>query len=52
MAIAIIPIVVLIIGLLAYALSDNAKIAEMGRLMFFAGLLVALFVFARHIVKL
>jgi Na+/phosphate symporter len=38
---------VCVIGVLAYALSANAKIAELGRLAFFAGLLATLLQFAR-----
>lgn len=44
MTLAIIPFIVLVIGLLMYALSSNAKVAEIGRIMFFTGLLVALHV--------
>jgi hypothetical protein len=43
MIIESIPIVFLVAGALVYALSSNAKVAEMGRLAFFAGMLVALF---------
>ncbi len=52
MLIAIIPLVVAIIGVLMYALCSNAKLAEIGRLLFFAGLLVCLFVAAKHTLKL
>lgn len=40
--IATIPALVAVVGLLAYALSSNAKIAEIGRISFACGLLVAL----------
>lgn len=51
-ALAIIPLIVCVVGLLAYALSANAKIAEAGRIAFFAGLLVTLFVVATKVIKL
>lgn len=34
--------VVMVAGVLIYALSSNAKVAEVGRIMFFAGLFVVL----------
>lgn len=40
---ALLPALVALIGMLVYALSSNAKVAELGRLAFFAGLLVFLF---------
>lgn len=40
--IALIPILVCILGALVYALSNNAKVAEMGRIAFAFGLLVTL----------
>lgn len=33
---------VMVVGVLVYALSENGKVAEMGRIMFFAGLLALL----------
>lgn len=42
MVIATIPTLVLIIGALLYAFAGNAKLSEVGRIMFFAGLLAAL----------
>jgi hypothetical protein len=45
--IAYIPLIVAIAGLLLYALADaNKKAAEVGRLAYFAGLLVTLFMVA------
>lgn len=41
--IATIPVLVAVVGLLAYALASNPKAAEVGRLAFACGLLVALF---------
>ncbi len=51
-AIAIVPLLAAVIGLLIYALSTNAKVCELGRLAYACGLLVTLLVFARHLVKL
>ncbi len=45
------PVLAAVIGLLVYALSVNPKVAELGRLAFGCGLLVALFVFAQHGVR-
>jgi hypothetical protein len=52
MLIAIIPALVLVVGLLIYALSTNAKVSAIGFAMFQCGLLVTLFVLARTTVKL
>lgn len=41
--VAIIPILVALAGVLAYALSSNAKIVKIGEIAFFCGLLVSLF---------
>jgi Na+/phosphate symporter len=38
----LLPLLVCIIGLLMYALSANPKLVEIGRIMFFAGLLATL----------
>jgi len=43
MIIATIPALFALVGVLMYALASNPKLQEIGRLMFFAGLLVALF---------
>ena len=43
MVIAVVPFIVLVVGALMYALPTNSKVAELGRLTFFAGLLVFLF---------
>ena len=51
-AIAILPIVTALVGLLIYALSTNAKVCELGRLAFACGLLVTLLVFATKLVHL
>jgi len=42
------PALVALLGLLAYVLSANGKIQELGRIAFFAGLLVALLIFSGH----
>lgn len=52
MAIAIVPVLFAVAGALVYALSSNAKIAELGRLAFACALLVLMFALARHVVKL
>lgn len=45
-------LLVCVVGLLIYALTtNNAKIAEVGRLMFFGGLLAFLMTSAQHIVS-
>lgn len=41
--IILLSLLVALIGLLMYALSANAKLVEIGRIMFFCGLLVFLF---------
>jgi hypothetical protein len=50
--IAIIPALVMVIGLLIYALTTNGKVSAIGFAMFQCGLLVTLFVMARTTVKL
>jgi hypothetical protein len=50
--VALVPVLAAVIGVLVYALASNAKVAELGRLTFFAGLFVALLVFATKVVKL
>jgi len=47
MLIAIVPVVVLVLGLLLWALAAKPLVAEAGRLMFGCGLLVALLVATR-----
>lgn len=42
------PEIVALIGLLMYALSTNAKVSEIGRMMFFCGLLTTLLTGIRH----
>jgi Na+/phosphate symporter len=45
-------LLVALVGVLMYALSSNPKLNEIGRLMFFAGLLAFLLVGARLVVDL
>lgn len=45
-------LLVAIVGLLAYALSANPKIAEIGRITYFAGLLAFLLELPAHLVAL
>ncbi len=52
MLIAVIPLLVAIIGLLLYLLAANAKVAEVGRLMFACGLLALMFASAREAVRI
>lgn len=52
MIIAYLPLLVFIIGVLVYALSANAKVAEIGRTMMWTGLLVTLAVAAGHVVRI
>ncbi|HKO84458.1 MAG TPA: hypothetical protein VJ140_07810 [Actinomycetota bacterium] len=37
------PLIVALVGLVVYAISANAKVAEIGRISFFSGLLAFLF---------
>ena len=41
-----VPVLFAVVGCLVYALSTNGKVAELGRLAFFCGLFVALWVVA------
>lgn len=49
--VAIVPVLAIIVGTLVYALSANGKVAELGRLTFFAGMLVEVYVLAGHAVS-
>lgn len=48
----LVPVLAAILGALVYAFASNVKLAEMGKLLFFAGVLVTLFVLAQHTVRL
>lgn len=50
MVIAIIPFIIMIVGLLLWVLASNPKVSEAGRIMFFCGLLVTTFEFGRETV--
>lgn len=52
MLIAIIPLVAAVVGLLMYVLAANPKVVELGRILFAAGILVALWLSATHVVHL
>jgi hypothetical protein len=52
MFIAVIPLLVAIIGPLMYILAGNAKVAEIGRLMFACGLLALIFASARESIRI
>lgn len=51
MIIAVFPLVVAVIGVLMYALSSNAKVAEIGRLLFFIGMLWLVYTSAARVVR-
>jgi len=48
----LIPLLVALLGVLAYALSSNGKIQEIGRICFFCGLFVTLFQIGGHQISL
>ena len=52
MLIILLPLLVCLVGLVVYALASNPKAAELGRLMFAAGLLVTLLVVGGPMVRL
>ncbi len=49
--IAILPAVFAIVGLVVYMLASDPKAAEIGRLTFFAGIVVLAYVLAGHVVR-
>ena len=49
--IAIIPLLAAIVGLLVYVLAAKDKVVEVGRALFWCGVLVTLMVLASHTVK-
>jgi len=51
MFIAIIPLIVAIVGLLMFALSANPKVVEIGKIMFWTGLLISLYISAGKTLK-
>lgn len=48
MLIAIVPLIVAILGAFLYVLASNTKAIEIGRALMWCGLLVTLFVVAKH----
>lgn len=52
MLISLWPLIICIIGLVIYLACTQAKPAEVGRLMFFAGLLVTCFTLANKVLHL
>ncbi len=52
MAIAIFPMLLMIFGLLLYAISNNGKACEIGRIAYFCGLLVLAFHFGSHVIHI
>lgn len=51
-AVILVPLVVLVVGALVYALAANGKLSEMGRIAFFCGLFVLVWELARTVVHL
>lgn len=52
MLITILALLVMVAGILIYALSSNAKLVEIGRAMLWTGMLVTLLVASHYTVKL
>lgn len=52
MFITVLPLLVAIIGLLMFVLASNAKVAEVGKIMLWTGLLVTLYVASGKVVGL
>lgn len=52
MATAILPLVVALIGLVLYALASNPKVAEIGRIVFFCGMLTLTWTLSRVVLRL
>ena len=52
MVIAIIPVLVLIVGLLVWVLAARPKAAEAGRILFAVGALITVYVLAHHTIKI
>lgn len=51
MASAVAPLVVLVLGGFIYTASGNSKVAEMGRIAYFVGLLWLIYGLANHTVR-
>lgn len=52
MFIALVPLFVAIVGLLMYILASNPKVSEIGRIMFFCGLMALMFSSARESIRI
>lgn len=52
MLLASIPIIMVIVGVLMYALSTNPKLQEVGRIMYAAGVFAIAFAYASKLVTL
>jgi hypothetical protein len=50
MLIASLPVIVMLVGMVVYALASNPKAAELGRILFAVGALVSLVLAVRHVV--
>lgn len=51
--IATVPLIVLLLGLVMYLVpTQNTKINEIGRILFFCGVLVSVYIAAGHVVRL
>lgn len=52
MATAVAPLVVCVVGALAYGYSTNAKASELGRIAFFVGLMWLVYSLSGHVVRI
>jgi Na+/phosphate symporter len=52
MLIAIFPLLILVLGILLWALATNPVLKEAGRIMFFCGLLVVCFIAAKQAIRI
>lgn len=50
-ATVLVPLVVVVVGALAYALAGNPKLSEMGRLLFFVGILWLVYLLSGRAVR-
>lgn len=50
--VVLLPLLVAVVGVLMYALATNPKVAEMGRIAFFAGLLAFLLLGGDQVITL
>lgn len=51
MMITIVPLLAAIVGVLLYVLASNTKVVEIGRILFWTGVLVTLMALAHHTVR-